>query len=271
MTVDENPLVIPLKENTKTAKSLALLQRLKDTIEGVDEQPPIDVANSTTANTEAGDQTKTLEERVVRELMAEANGLNADTDAGPALTVPVKADELELDGAKESTLGDYENIPIAQFGLAMLRGMGLKDEEIKNAKSKEPELRPKGMGLGADKAVRPQKLLVAPSVNEVLIIKKNASVKILAGRYKDLYGMVSTNLYYNFYLVDLFLPNFLIWCIIIHQWWWDKRWHNLFVAISTMKFCCERSIFTGRYTLHNSRICEFVLMWMNVLHYIFPP
>lgn len=163
---------------------------MKETIEGVDDVPA-DASTTATSATSNADKPSTLEERVVRELLADANGMNADeNDADKGFTVPIKADELVLDGAKESSLDDYDNIPIAQFGLAMLRGMGLKDEEIRNAKSKEPELRPKGMGLGADKVARPQKLLVAPSANEVLEIKKNACVKILAGKHKDLYGQV---------------------------------------------------------------------------------
>lgn len=50
-----------------------------------------------------------------------------------------------------------------------------------------------GMGLGADKVIKKPKLLVQPSANEVLEIKKNACVKILAGKYKDLYGTVGSN------------------------------------------------------------------------------
>lgn len=186
--VEEKTLVIPLKENTKTAQALAVLQRLKDTIEDADEP-----AASTSAidSAAANREPLTLDERVVHELLTGANGTATDDSANKVFTVPVKADEIVLDGAKESTLNDYEDIPIEQYGLAMLRGMGLKDEDIKNAKLKDPELRPKGMGLGADKIARPQKLLVAPAANEVLEIKKNAYVKILDGKHKDLYGQVS--------------------------------------------------------------------------------
>lgn len=181
--------MIPLQQNTKTAQSLALRQRLKDTIEGVaDDAPP----DASAVKAENNIEPQTLEERVVRELMADASGLNADVDADNRMfTVPVKADELVLDGAKESTIDDYEEIPIAKFGLAMLRGMGLKDEDIKKSKSGDLELRPKGMGLGADKIAKPQKLLVAPAANEVLEIRKNAFVRILAGKQKDRYGQVS--------------------------------------------------------------------------------
>lgn len=177
-----------MKENTKTAQALAVLQRLKDTIEDADEPA---ASTSATDSAAANKEPMTLDERVVQELLTGANGADTDDSANKVFTVPVKADEIVLDGAKESTLNDYEDIPIEKYGLAMLRGMGLKDEDIKNAKLKDPELRPKGMGLGADKIAKPQKLLVAPAANEVLEIKKNAYVKILAGKHKDLYGQVS--------------------------------------------------------------------------------
>lgn len=156
-------------------------------MEGEDDQPPEE------EKVEVKKEPATLDERVVQELLSGTNGSNDTDDKNHVLSLPLKSDELVLEGAKESTLDDYDDIPIAQFGLAMLRGMGLKDEEIKNAKSKELELRPKGMGLGADKIARPKKLLVAPAANEVLEIKKNAYVRILAGKNKDLYGQVSLN------------------------------------------------------------------------------
>lgn len=128
---------------------------------------------------------------MVSELLADAQNEDVDNEENATtLTLPLKKDEPALDGAKESSIDDYESIPIAQFGMAMLRGMGLKDEEIRAKSTKDPELRPRGMGLGADKLAKPKKLLVAPAANETLEIKKGACVRILAGKYKDLYGQV---------------------------------------------------------------------------------
>lgn len=49
---------------------------------------------------------------------------------------------------------------------------------------------PIGMGLGADKVIKKVKLLVTPAKNEKLEITKNAYVRILAGKRKDLYGQI---------------------------------------------------------------------------------
>ncbi|KAG4065696.1 hypothetical protein HA402_012374 [Bradysia odoriphaga] len=189
---EEKPLIIPLKNSTKTSAALAALQALKDTIEG--NENPIDenVDNKIVDNS---DDPKTLEQRAAQEIL---NSLKErqelDDDANRVFSLPLKVDELPLDGAVESTLNDYEDIPISQFGLAMLRGMGFKDE-VKSEKkiaNDEPMVRPKGLGLGADKLVKPKTLLVAPAKDEVLEFKKNACVRILLGKHKDMYGQIES-------------------------------------------------------------------------------
>lgn len=68
----------------------------------------------------------------------------------------IKADvELRAD---ESSLDDYERIPVQHYGMAMLKGMGWKAEEgigLKNkgvTKLMEVNVRPRGLGLGATPA-----------------------------------------------------------------------------------------------------------------------
>ncbi len=189
---EEKPLFIPLKNSTKTSAALAALQALKDTIEGKETETNDDVNNVVTKSDDA--DPKTLEQRAAHEIL---NSLKErqelDDDANKVFSLPLKVDELPLDGATESTLNDYEDIPISQFGLAMLRGMGYKDEVKSDKKiaSDEPMVRPKGLGLGADKLVKPKTLLVAPAKDEVLVLKKNACVRILLGKHKDMYGQVS--------------------------------------------------------------------------------
>lgn len=188
---EEKPLIIPLKSNTKTSAALAALQALKDTLEGNDTPASENAVIPTIAS---NDDSKTLEQRAAQEILnslVEHQELDGETNK--VFSLPLKSDELPLDGAIESTMNDYEEIPISQFGLAMLRGMGYKDEVKSDKKiaSDEPMVRPKGMGLGADKMVKPKTLLVAPAKDEVLEFKKGACVRILLGKHKDLYGQVS--------------------------------------------------------------------------------
>lgn len=188
----EKPLVIPLKDSQKTSAALAMLHKLKSTINGVEEDP--EVKPKVESDETAANKLQTLDQRVISEILKEAKGENILTEEKNTLSVPVNSDQLPLEGAAQSTIDDYEEIPIAKFGLAMLRGMGMKDEDIEKerAKANQPELRPKGMGLGADKLAKPTKLLVAPAPNETLEIKKGASVKILAGKHQDLYGLIES-------------------------------------------------------------------------------
>lgn len=202
---EEKPLIIPLTSNTKTSAALAALQALKDTLEGK-ETPANESVVCENVNT--NDDPKTLEQRAAQEIINSlAERQELDDETNKVFSLPLKtADELPLDGASEPTLNDYEDIPISQFGLAMLRGMGYKDE-VKSDKKitmDEPMVRPKGMGLGADKMVKPKTLLIAPAKDEVLEFKKGACIRVLLGKHKDLYGQVSKRFYFisstSFYL-----------------------------------------------------------------------
>ena len=104
--------------------------------------------------------------------------------------------EDDADGPKAevSTMEDYENVPIEQFGMAMLRGMGFKEGEGIGGFKKEvvpifdPQVRPKGLGLGASRPKKNEK--VAKEGEEKLELKKGAHVKIESGVNKGLYGEV---------------------------------------------------------------------------------
>lgn len=166
------------------------MKNLKNVLDGCDDKSEAKKDDSQTSSLPtSSNQPQTLEQRVIHELMTGANANDSANEVNnEIISLPSSVTVTE---GKQSSAKDYEEIPIAQFGLAMLRGMGLKDEEIISKEFKEPELRPKGMGLGADKMVKKNKLLVEPAPNEELKIKKNAFVRILAGKFKDLYGQVS--------------------------------------------------------------------------------
>jgi len=195
--VEAAPLIIRTIGIQKTSTALASLMRRRAVLLGEEEPDPEEETSAaqSIAEVTAGGTTESLEQRAARELLSASQNNGAEGIDGQKLVLPaVKADELPLDGAKEATLDDYDNIPIQQFGLAMLRGMGWVDPPPKKKGSgpidDAPFLRPKGMGLGADKALKPKALLVQPEKNEVLEIKKQAYVRILGGKQKDQYGQI---------------------------------------------------------------------------------
>jgi len=106
-----------------------------------------------------------IEAQAARALIEEARRreYGAETEETAASAAPILMQQkLDTEAgvttqAEQSTLDDYESVPIEQFGLAMLRGMGWKEGQGigKNEKKVAPveaTLRPKGMGLGADKS-----------------------------------------------------------------------------------------------------------------------
>ncbi|XP_050599310.1 G-patch domain and KOW motifs-containing protein-like [Bombus affinis] len=65
----------------------------------------------------------TLEEQATKEIIGELKSKNKYETKTNDLTLPLVEDE-SLRGKEQSTLEDYEKIPIDAFGVAMLRGMG---------------------------------------------------------------------------------------------------------------------------------------------------
>lgn len=194
----EKKLVIPMSNDQKSTPLAKLMEdRLKrakirkfktEESNGTQsdvavKQEPMDVVD------------ESLEQQAARELMEDLQKKVEKTEI-KVFEVPMNPDDLPLEGAKESSLDDYDRVPIGDFGKAMLRGMGWNEEEakdeLKKAELEGPVLRPKGMGLGADKVIKKQPLLIAPNQSETLEIKKRACVKILAGKHKNFYGTVSS-------------------------------------------------------------------------------
>lgn len=185
---EEAPLVIPLTANTTP------LEKVKQLREEAQTRTTTNDEGSKIEKTSNGSET--LEERAAREIMENLKASDEAENEANSFTVPLNADEIKLGGAKESTLDDYEDVPITNFGLAMLRGMGWKDEEHKQKqKGLEDDMivcRPKGLGLGADKAMKQQVKLATNSSNtqDKLVMKRDAFVRIIAGKRKDFYGQV---------------------------------------------------------------------------------
>ncbi|XP_012224166.2 G-patch domain and KOW motifs-containing protein [Linepithema humile] len=142
---------------------------------------------------ESESKTLTLEEQAAKEIIEDLKSTEKKDDKLSNLTLPL-AEEQNLRGVAESTLDDYEKIPVDAFGLAMLRGMGWKPGKGigKNEKIVEtvvPELRPAGMGLGADK-IALQKQNGKVKEEEELRMEKGSFIKIIAGKQSNTYGQI---------------------------------------------------------------------------------
>ncbi|KAH6927552.1 hypothetical protein HPB50_005669 [Hyalomma asiaticum] len=153
----------------------------------------------------------TLEQQAIKEILADAaNGQNSESKGtSKDMTIPLLMQNKVPDGyetddkvdvslrAEESTLEDYESVPIEEYGLAMLRGMGWNPGKpigarcTQIAKPIEAVMRPKGLGLGADSKMGKPPPLVAKEEGE-LVLRTGAYVRIEQGPHKDLYGQVES-------------------------------------------------------------------------------
>ncbi|CAB3244679.1 unnamed protein product [Arctia plantaginis] len=131
-------------------------------------------------------ENETLEQMAVRELIEDAK--KEIKVENPIVAIPTSSKGV-ADGEKESTLDDYDAVPVQEFGLAMLRGMGWTPGQA-SSKYKLPELRPKGLGLGADKVIKAKPEASKDNKQEEMLILKNSYVKIVCGKYSDYYGKV---------------------------------------------------------------------------------
>ena len=114
------------------------------------------------------------------------------------------ADE-KLEEKKEAENADYDQVPIEEFGMAVLRGMGYKEDAglgISNKKQVNvfvPESRPRGLGLGADRKIlekinQLKRNLKQAGIDEKddLCYEKGAFVLIEKGLHQDQYGTIES-------------------------------------------------------------------------------
>ncbi|CAL9703437.1 unnamed protein product [Knipowitschia caucasica] len=116
-------------------------------------------------------------------------------------------DHVNVDLRPESsTEADYETVPVQAYGLAMLKGMGWKKGEgigrtfKQDIKPIEHQLRPKGLGLGADRSAikdlepskrkRPPKPGEERDKEEELVMGPGGCVQVQSGAHKELYGKI---------------------------------------------------------------------------------
>lgn len=74
----------------------------------------------------------TIEELAAKEILTEATGNHVEEEVSSTMVIPAKQESKpSFVGEKEPTLDDYESIPVTEYGLAMLRGMGWKPDPKK--------------------------------------------------------------------------------------------------------------------------------------------
>ncbi|EEB11221.1 pre-mRNA-splicing factor SPP2, putative [Pediculus humanus corporis] len=98
------------------------------------------------------DKQMTADEIAAAEILSSIKNSNEDKkNCSDFVIAQTSKSELEL--SNESTI-DYDQVPVSEFGFAMLRGMGWKEnagigKEPRTVSTVSPKLRPKGLGLGA--------------------------------------------------------------------------------------------------------------------------
>ena len=87
--------------------------------------------------------------------------------------------------ALQSTLDDYQAVPVSAFGMAMVRGMGWNPSSKENMAVHEPKLRPQLLGLGAT----PMDVTIRPTHNRGDSKKRQQDRNARSGR-----GFIATSL-----------------------------------------------------------------------------
>jgi hypothetical protein len=171
----KKPLVIPCQKNQ------LIVGEKKSQLEKVLDQ------KETTAS-------KSDDLEAVRELLKDTKRKNEEKEKQANMKIELNAEKAKVEEIEEP---NYEAIDLEQFGKAALRGMGWNEKEGIGLTNKrtfafvEPELRPKGLGLGAGFNKKKER-----SSNEQeeesggLKFVKGAFVQILSGKYRDDIGQI---------------------------------------------------------------------------------
>ncbi|RZB40734.1 peptidyl-prolyl cis-trans isomerase H, partial [Asbolus verrucosus] len=143
----KKPLIIPIKDSSKN-----LLDRVKEAKEKrikaeIKKEEPVP------------DSCLSIDELAARELIREAKNRDSIKTETKVFSLPLNEDKFIAEGEEEPSLDDYESVPISDYGMAMLRGMGWKE----------------GMPIVCDKDGKELQLI------------KGAFGKIIAGNHKGHY------------------------------------------------------------------------------------
>uniref|UniRef100_A0A0K2U045 G patch domain and KOW motifs [Danio rerio] n=1 Tax=Lepeophtheirus salmonis TaxID=72036 RepID=A0A0K2U045_LEPSM len=124
-----------------------------------------------------------LEAKAIQELLQ-----GRSIDAGLDKDLIIYQESLKKAG-NDATEEDYDSVPIEEFGMAMLKGMGWTPQSKKTIGTLEATLRPKGLGLGA--AVPKTKKKGTSKDEEELEMVVGAYVLISQGPHKHKYAQIN--------------------------------------------------------------------------------
>ncbi|KAI8086066.1 DExH-box splicing factor binding site-domain-containing protein [Halteromyces radiatus] len=84
-------------------------------------------------NVDGKDSFKSLEQQAIEAIIKESTEDDNDDQTGPALVIPANETESFRNDVRnrpdETTMEDYENMPVEEFGAALLRGLGWNQGE----------------------------------------------------------------------------------------------------------------------------------------------
>merc|ERR1712156_687423 len=210
LDISENKIKGTKKEEIKKDLVIPCIGNTYKGIQKKEKIAPDDIKQESLQNGNSTSKKLTEEELAAKEIIEESKdweeqqgkGLNPNENL--VITVQKNENEPDLDEKalfdadveakpNESSLDDYEKIPVEGFGMAMLRGMNFKQNEgiggFRKAKIDciEPVMRPKGLCLGATRAnttKENESKNGESKKGEKLVLKKGAFVKIESGSNK---------------------------------------------------------------------------------------
>ncbi|NWV25319.1 GPKOW protein, partial [Origma solitaria] len=108
----------------------------------------------------AAPEPRSVEAEALQELLREARQSQEQPErgSGPAVSIPLQLPDEDVATGPPPTPEDYEAVPVGQFGLAMLRGMGWRQGQgigrtfPRVVPPLEHRPRPRGLGVGAEGA-----------------------------------------------------------------------------------------------------------------------
>lgn len=146
-----------MKDTINSGAVLSGLQvKVPQTVKQEDNEAPALV----TEDIKMEDGEESEDQRALRALLAETNGIKHDGPMVDIIPTPISEADAYKQDVDElpdvATLDDYARVPVSQFGAALLRGMGWKEGTAATRKSGKglvepylPAARPALLGIGA--------------------------------------------------------------------------------------------------------------------------